>query len=149
MFCLFTLPLSRPVQAKIQMLTISSWIATIFLSFFLKSYWIYKIRICIYNVMVVQLLQYTIMQVAALNLSTVYWAEDNEMAKKTLLQTFQVNTRILLFIPTANIFPVMKTRFPCTQFIKGKFIAGNSVSVTIVPRNICPKLFRSKLLLGA
>ena len=31
MFCLYTLPLARPAQAKIQMLTTSSWIATILL----------------------------------------------------------------------------------------------------------------------
>ena len=31
MFCLYTLPLARPAQAKIQMLTTSSWIVTILL----------------------------------------------------------------------------------------------------------------------
>ena len=48
------------------------------------------------------------------------------------------------------IFSVMNTGFPCTQSFTGKFIAGNSVSVIVVPRNICSKLFQSKLLyLGA
>ena len=42
MFCLYTLPLARPAQAKIQMLTTSSWIVTIFLKSLLKSLGLFK-----------------------------------------------------------------------------------------------------------
>ena len=42
MFCLYTLPLARPAQAKIQMLTASSWVVTILLKFLLKSLELYK-----------------------------------------------------------------------------------------------------------
>ena len=38
MFCLYTLPIARPAQAKIQMLTTSSWIVTILLKSLLKSF---------------------------------------------------------------------------------------------------------------
>ena len=41
MFCLYTLPLPRPAQAKIQMLTASSRIVTILLKSFLKPLEIY------------------------------------------------------------------------------------------------------------
>ena len=37
MFCLYTLPLARPGQTKIQMLTTSSWIITILLKSLLSS----------------------------------------------------------------------------------------------------------------
>ena len=37
MFCLYTLALVRPAQAKIQMLTTSSWIVKILLKSLLKS----------------------------------------------------------------------------------------------------------------
>ena len=42
MFCLYTLPLARPAQAKIQMLTTSSRIVTILLKALLKSLGLYK-----------------------------------------------------------------------------------------------------------
>jgi hypothetical protein len=41
MFCLYTLPLARPAQAKIQMLTTSSWIFKTFLKSLLKSLGLY------------------------------------------------------------------------------------------------------------
>ena len=41
MFCLYTLPLARPAQAKIQMLTTSSQIVTILLKSLLKSLRLY------------------------------------------------------------------------------------------------------------
>ena len=41
MFCLYTLPLARPAQAKIKMLTTSSPIVTILLKTFLKSLRLY------------------------------------------------------------------------------------------------------------
>ena len=41
MFCLYTLPLARPAQPKIQMLTTSSWIVTILLKSLLKSLGLY------------------------------------------------------------------------------------------------------------
>ena len=55
--------------------------------------------------------------------------------KKTLLQTFQVKTRILLFIHTANLFDLMKTEFSCALILTGKFILGNIFSVTVVPHS--------------
>ena len=44
MFCLYTLPLARPAQAKIQILTTSSRIVTILLKSLLKSLGLYWIR---------------------------------------------------------------------------------------------------------
>ena len=43
MFCICTLPLARPAQAKIQMLTISSWIVTILLKSLLKYLGLYLV----------------------------------------------------------------------------------------------------------
>ena len=41
MFCLYTLPLARPAQAKIQMLRTPSWIVTNRLKLLLKSLGLY------------------------------------------------------------------------------------------------------------
>ena len=41
-FCLYTLPLVRPAQTKIQMMTTSNWIVTIPSKSFLKSLGLYK-----------------------------------------------------------------------------------------------------------
>ena len=49
MFCLYTLPLARPAQAKIQMLTTSSWIVTILLKSLLKSLGFYLKKYFIYD----------------------------------------------------------------------------------------------------
>ena len=50
MFCLYTLPLARPAQAKIQMLTTSSWIVTILLKSLLKSLVLYELLLFPFNV---------------------------------------------------------------------------------------------------
>ena len=43
MFCLYTLPLARPAQAEIQMLTTSSWIVKILLKSLLESWGLYHL----------------------------------------------------------------------------------------------------------
>ena len=45
MFCLYTFPLARPAQAKIQMLITSSWIVTILLNGKLISDWTFVCRL--------------------------------------------------------------------------------------------------------
>ena len=45
MFYFYTLPLARPAQAKIQMLTTSSWIVTILLNPLLKSLGLYQLNL--------------------------------------------------------------------------------------------------------
>ena len=47
MFCLYTLPLTRPAQAKTQMLTTSSWIVTMLLKPILKSFGLHSVNIII------------------------------------------------------------------------------------------------------
>ena len=53
MFCLYTLRLARPAQAKIQMLTTPRWIVTILLKSLLKSLGLYlmmeiiEITVCV------------------------------------------------------------------------------------------------------
>ena len=178
------------------MLRTSSWIVTIHLKFFLKSFWIYKIYICIYNFLepsqntvhlsssksigltrpwIIQNLQrFLIPQFKHLSrfrvqefgslAPAIYYAScctESVYCRMSELKIMRWQKNCAADISGQHkdfvvhpyskyIFSVMNTGFPCTQSFTGKFIAGNSVSVIVVPRNICSKLFQSKLLyLGA
>ena len=127
--------LARPVAVLTNAPFLESFWA-IFFGQFLKSYWIYKIRICIYNVMVVQLLQYTIMQVAALNLSTVYWAEDNEMAKKLCCRHFR-STQGFCCSSTLQMYSLKWKQ----NFLVPKFLHRNSLQGILFMLQYSPATF--------
>ena len=136
MFCLYTLPLARPTQAKIQMLTTSSWIVTILLKSLGLYVLCYKSAYVIYEWYLILLACCRLLVVNKRLLSSSWWLIWSQCSEKLPLSglvVLSVASTAASVPPSPSKLSVLINTLSVTTSSMGEYSEKNRRIICLTP----------------